>query len=559
MIKRRRKTAALLSTLGLVLAAAALALDSGAPAAAGRPRTATIVYTGSIRGALEPCGCTSDPLGDVSRLTGVVRRAGSPKNVLLVDAGDLIYPREVPKNRVEGADLRAEFLATELSRLPFGGAAIGAADLAAGADKVEPHRLAANWQGVPFLEPSRIREVGGIRIGILGLADPALAQRFGGKAEPPAEAAQREATRLRKEGAEIVLGLAALDRATARLVARTGALDILVIGKDVGDGLPRADRVASGPRPTYVVAAAEEMQRIGRIDLTLFDQDKASIQLVDAGGPEARAAERAAVKEQLAKLEADLARWAQDEGADPAFLAARRKERATLAARLSALQKAWQPPTSGASFTNRLIPLSRALPRDPALAKAMRRLDAKVGAANLRRAEPPPKAPPGRGVFVGDGACAKCHEEAMAFWRKTVHAQAWKTIVVGGKTGFDDCVSCHVTGFGEIGGSSLGHVKGLTAVQCESCHGPGSIHVAEEGLEDPVAVRLETPESLCTTCHNQKHSDTFEYAAYLRDVLGAGHGPKAREKLGPGPTGRELRRAAVAKAKAAGKAQLRSM
>ena len=78
----------------------------------------------------------------------------------------------------------------------------------------------------------------------------------------------------------------------------------------------------------------------------------------------------------------------------------------------------------------------------------------------------------------------------MAFWKTTVHARAWKTIVDGGKTGFDDCVSCHVTGFGEVGGSSLGHVKGLTDVQCETCHGPGSLHVKAEGLEEPPAVRL---------------------------------------------------------------------
>jgi hypothetical protein len=147
----------------------------------------------------------------------------------------------------------------------------------------------------------------------------------------------------------------------------------------------------------------------------------------------------------------------------------------------------------------------------------------------------------------------------MAFWRTTVHAGAWKTIVDGGKTGIADCVSCHVTGFGEVGGSSLGHVKRLTSVQCETCHGPGSLHVKAEGLEEPPAVRLGTPESTCKRCHNEKHSDTFQYAAYLRDVLGRGHGAKAREKLGPGPTGHQLRSKAVAAGKAAGKAQLKKM
>ena len=144
----------------------------------------------------------------------------------------------------------------------------------------------------------------------------------------------------------------------------------------------------------------------------------------------------------------------------------------------------------------------------------------------------------------------------MAFWRTTVHARAWKTLVDGGKTGFDDCVSCHVTGYGEMGGSSLGHLGNLKDVQCETCHGPGSAARRRRGpggaaRRPPGHARVHL-----LRCHNEKHSDTFNYVAYLRDVLGPGHGAKLREKLGPGPTGHQLRSAAVAKAKAAGRAQL---
>src|SRR6185436_5662180 len=106
---------------------------------------------------------------------------------------------------------------------------------------------------------------------------------------------------------------------------------------------------------------------------------------------------------------------------------------------------------------NQLIPMSRALPRDPALATAMRALDKAVGAANLRHAEPPPKAPPGRAAFVGDQACGKCHKKAVAFWKTTVHAHAWQTLVDDGRVFSHACFGCHVTGAGERarGGASL--------------------------------------------------------------------------------------------------------
>ena len=137
-----------------------------------------------------------------------------------------------------------------------------------------------------------------------------------------------------------------------------------------------------------------------------------------------------------------------------------------------------------------------------------------------------------------------------------MHANAWKSLVDVGKQADYKCVGCHVTGYGEIGGTSLGYTKKLENIQCETCHGPGSEHVAAKGLEDPPAIQRNTPSPVCTNCHNEHHSDTFNYNAYLRDILGPGHGAKARAGLGSGPTGHSLRSAALAKAKAAGKATL---
>ena len=511
-------------------------------------RRATIFYTGGVQGTLEPCGCTSDPLGDVARMTGVVRRAGKEAPVLVVDAGNLTYPAgELPASRREAADLRAAFLASELPRLPFAGSALGESDLARGAEHVKPPRLAANLSA-PFVVPSRLEEVGGIKIGVFGLADPAVAATLGRKVEDPAAAAKREAESLRKRGAEVVIALVPLERPRARQLARAADVDLVVLGKGIEDGLLQAEQVGKA----FLVAPAIELQKLGRIDLVLRPGGAA---LVDAGGAAGTALRVAELARAIADLDQQLAAWQKDTTADAAFVAAKKNERALLEGERAKLEKQrWQPPATGSYFTNQLIPMSRALPRDPALAAGMRALDKAVGAANLRHAQPPPKAPPGRASFVGDQACTKCHTRAAAFWKTTVHAHAWKTLVEGGKTGDDECVSCHVTGYGEVGGSSLGFTRKLEAIQCETCHGPGSVHVAEEGLEDPPAVRLSTTESTCQRCHNLKHSDTFQYQAYLRDITGPGHGSKLREKLGKGPTGHELRSAAMAKAKAAGKA-----
>ena len=530
-----------------------IGVSAGTSAAPPAERRATIFYTGGIHGTLEPCGCTSDPLGDVARMTGVVRRARQERAgaVLVVDAGNLSYPAtEVPARRREATDLRAAFLAAELPKLPFAGSALGESDLSRGPGQVKPPRLAANLKA-PFTTPSRLEEVGGIKVGVFGLADPAVAAA-GFQVEDPAAAARREAASLRQHGAEVVVALVPLERPRARQIARAADVDLVVLGKNVEDGLPQAEAVGKA----FLVAPAVELQKLGRIDLVLRPGGRG---LVDAGGPAAVKQRLDELARSLGDLDRQLAAWQKDQGADPAFVAGKKQEREQLQAEKVRLeQQRWQPPATGSYFTNQLIPMSRALPRDPALASAMRALDKAVGAANLRHAEPPPKAPPGRASYVGDQACNKCHKKAAAFWKTTVHAHAWKTLVDGGKTGDDDCVSCHVTGYGEVGGSSLGFTKKLEAIQCETCHGPGSIHVKEEGLEDPPAVKLDTPESTCVRCHNPKHSDTFQYQAYLRDIVGPGHGVQRREKLGMGPTGHQLRSAALAKAKAAGAAVVKA-
>ena len=94
----------------------------------------------------------------------------------------------------------------------------------------------------------------------------------------------------------------------------------------------------------------------------------------------------------------------------------------------------------------------------------------------------------------------------------------------------------------------MGNNTLLRNVQCEVCHGAGANHVENDGHETPSSMILTPPESTCITCHNEEHSDTFDYTAYLRDITGKGHGELFRKKLGQGNTGKELRTRALLKA-----------
>jgi hypothetical protein len=140
-------------------------------------------------------------------------------------------------------------------------------------------------------------------------------------------------------------------------------------------------------------------------------------------------------------------------------------------------------------------------------------------------------------------------------WQNTQHGRAFRTLTELRKHLSYDCVSCHSTGFGQPGGSNLFTLDlwenattppkvapDLRHVGCEVCPGPGSLHV-----QNPGKVRIPTPkpdQDTCLSCHPPEHSDTFEWKAYARSILGEGHGANTQKALGPGPTAKTLRKAA---------------
>jgi len=545
--KFRRPAAAVAALL-----LAQLVRPSAEAAESATQRRLTVFYTGSVQGTLEPCGCNSDPLGGLDRYLGMVRAAARKGPVLVVDAGNLLFPAAgLPANKRDAGRLRAAFVVNQMEAVGLAGSPLGEGDLTLGASALGNFRLSANLK-VDGAQSSRIVTVGNVRVGLFGLTDPDAARMSGLTAENPVPVAVATTEALRKQGAEVVIALVALDRAAARRIAARANIDFVIYGKSTGEGLEKAARVGE----SNLLAAGEELQRAGRIELVLRGKGP----LVDAGSPEESSRRRAFLADKIQSLKAQLLRWKNGEkGGDPTFIAKKSTELSAAENEQKALAAAtWRPPESGSYFVNSLIPVQRALPQDKSITTKMRSLDRAIGKVNLAQAVAPPVAAPGRATFVGQKACASCHKEAAAFWKKTVHANAWQTLVKGGKSLDLECVSCHVTGYGEVGGSSLGFTRNLEAIQCETCHGPGSLHVTEKGLEDPPAVRLETPETTCLGCHNEKHSDTFAYDAYLRDILGPGHGKARRARLGEGPTGGELRRAAMARARDTGKQTLQN-
>ncbi len=122
----------------------------------------------------------------------------------------------------------------------------------------------------------------------------------------------------------------------------------------------------------------------------------------------------------------------------------------------------------------------------------------------------------------GSAACANCHQEEFAAWRKSGHSHAWATLEKRGAQVDAACQRCHTTAFGSGGFESRTRSLSYFDVQCESCHGAGGAHVKRPETRTPLVARDQ-----CAGCHDQENSPEFEFVAYWAKIV---HGEKSPTK-----------------------------
>ncbi len=515
--------------------------------------TFTLFALAEVRGQVEPCGCTTDPLGDLARTAQLVAEARARGPVVVVDAGSLLYTQPIlPAHLKMQEELKADLLARvyqeELEATAVG---LGPNDLASGPGGVRLPRQVANLPAGPVAtDPPRLVTVGRELIGVFGVTDPGLLPGLG--ATDPVAAARTVVADLRRRGAVRVIGMATMNRKDAvKLVREVPGIDVMVVGlglqaPEPKDVRARADQVGD----TWMVFPANRGQVVSRFEITLRPGGGP---LVDAVGPAAAADRQAELDARIALMAEELRRFAADPTADPAFVARRKGEHDAMLAEQAALAKApTRAPAAGSYFQLGQVRIAKALACDSEVVAGKRAYARAAGTANVEAAKamPPRPVPAGTATYVGMAACADCHETAVEFWKQTRHAGAWETLEKVDKQFDYDCIGCHVVGWEQPGGASMAFNEPLRDVQCETCHGPGSRHVeADDDATARKTIQRDPAADLCAgQCHTSEHSDTYDHVPYLRDVVGVGHGEQRRKALGDGPTGRQLRAAGLAKA-----------
>jgi len=306
------------------------------------------------------------------------------------------------------------------------------------------------------------------------------------------------------------------------LVESTPGFQVAIVGKSFDQG--EANDRPFSPEvigDTLVVQATNHLQGVSVIDLYVRE---GSLKFTDGSGLDS-IAQRTSLKSRIEELRLRIVEWKKDSKVRPQDVAAREKQLRDMQAKLSAIKEP-SLPDKGSYFKYDLMEVRETLGEDKRVASRLEAYYQRVNDYNKKffADKLPRSLEKGKAGYIGVQACTECHQEERDFWDKTQHAGAYETLSSEHKEFNLDCVSCHVTGYDRPGGSTVTHVNNLKDVQCEQCHGPGSLHV--DSPLDPKLITRRPEQSMCaSTCHHPPHvgADWSVEAAWPQ-ILGKGHG-----------------------------------
>ncbi len=367
-----------------------------------------------------------------------------------------------------------------------------------------------------IFKPYVVKEIAGLKIGIVGLLDDAfnavLQEKESGLTILDPVSTSKAVTKSLREYCDLIVVLSQLGELRDKKLARENPQIHLILGgggESIRAVTERVDEVPIyrlEPRGGY----------LGRIDYSFVDTKKPIKFLISS--------ERDEIQKRLERLitrsmqiEGEMAKSGKQEEMkvkELRFLESKKKE----------LEKTLVALEDKNFYKYTPIPVQLSVKDDPKIMKGLeiyRAESAKLYGpklAALPEKELPEKEMiariPKSSPLVGAISCKRCHEVNYRNWLKTKHAKASQTITASPKYSQDECLICHSTGYGKMGEyATVEEVPFyLRGVQCEACHGEGKGHPGKSGIERKVTL------GVCRNCHTKDQSPTFNYIAYLEKI-----------------------------------------
>ncbi len=360
---------------------------------------------------------------------------------------------------------------------------IGAYDLALGVDFLRKQEKRAKFPFLsanimdnhdkPIFTPSIVKHISGVKVGIFGICDDKLKLKKipGGDKIKVANAlakVKETALRLQAEGADYIVLLTTLNTRQCRRIGQRDLPIDLIVGSSKRNRISLPILVDD----TYIVHVERGGKSVGRLDVSFLGPAG-----VEALSPAVRYKGKA-VGENLFLL-------------------------------------------------NHFLPLKLDIKDHPDIAPMVEKVEVRLSRLRQVKANKTLSITANDSnsrVVAGDSymfanACKKCHPGQYQRWQKSQHAHAYHSLIKVKKHFDEECIACHTLGYKQPGGfNDIQQVGEFANVQCESCHGPGRLHVESKGKTK--MLRDLAGGKMCLRCHIEERSPEFELETYFENVCG---------------------------------------
>jgi hypothetical protein len=395
------------------------------------------------------------------RATAIRAQRALDEGLLLLSAGDFCGNPGISEM------YRSRFLARTMTGMGYGAVAVGERDLNYGirtlrsvADEGLPVICANLYErGRRVFPPYVIRKIRGAKVGVLALLGEKPREIEGIELRDPAFEGRAALGKLRRE-CDCVILLAHMEREKLlEILPSLAGVDVVIRGHARG-----GDKERENCADTFLVAR----EHAGLPVFFAGDRGRNLGLLTLAGSRRARPS---VVESALIRLDGSVA----DDPATAEKLEAHRTEE---------------------RVNQRKLQLSGLLAKDNATGRLVER-------------------------YLGIEICRRCHANIMPRFIASRHFRAFETLRVRGEAVNPECLACHTTGYGRpTGYDPAAEQKGaayLQGVQCESCHGPGTLHERDGSY-------MKSARESCRACHTSKWSPDFDFETFWKR---ASHGMRA--------------------------------
>ena len=424
------------------------------------------------------------------RATFIKQETAEDTSTLILDSGNFISSRPLAEPVLETAGAKAELIIQTMDLMGYEALAVGEMDLYLGLDRLRSLEemtnvrfLSANLtdsKGKALFKTSVILKTGGIRVGVIGLTAPPADQRVltkrmeGAVVEDPFGTASEEVDKIRDKCDLLVVLSNVTFAKNLELAETVPGIDMIISG-----GTKRFMKRPLIRKSTLVTTGYYEGRATGKLTIHLDGE----------------------IKGWISAQELDyLKKQVQAAGQKTGTPAGQRRYDDLAEKRASAdLLTLYEP-----DMVNLTPSFSDDLEITAMITEYRKNLKNRPGAS------PGLTAAPGEQVYyTGHEACAQCHEARHRFWLTTDHFKAFESLAPKNAEADPDCIPCHVTGYmRRTGYWPKAPKENLRGIQCESCHGVGSLHAANP--ESYSLVHLPSAPR-CMDCHTEEQDGDFVY------------------------------------------------